>query len=395
MASDEKTPGRVPPYRLLDAFRGFAALWVVMLHACQPTITQVYPGLGKSPLFAFSLFGGLGVAIFFVISGYCIASAAVSARGKTNPAVTFVKARARRIYPPYYAASALMIVSALLAAYLESRGVLAGSALGKLDPLNKGPLYYVAALTLTQTPLRQGMLIVIFWSLCYEVAFYLVVLLAMAATPRSAHPTVLLHGLNGLTVACLAWRLLSPGTCPFPLDLWPMFGLGVLVFHARLDPTARSPRVWFAAAAALTAAEAARHWGAGDVGKPAPGLEWCVALGFAGLLLGLYRYDGRLSGLAPVRLLAAAGVFSYSLYLTHVPVLGVVNQLGRKLGVTESTFWVQDLVMVALSVGFARVFFAGFERPFLGGRPTPKVVDRPGVPPEGRAVAGEVPGAAA
>lgn len=56
-------------YHLLDASRGFAALWVVMLHVSLLGLPQ--------PIYEFSSFGLLGVQMFFVISGYCIANAAL------------------------------------------------------------------------------------------------------------------------------------------------------------------------------------------------------------------------------------------------------------------------------------------------------------------------------
>jgi len=49
------------PYRLLDAWRGVAALWVVLLHTRLPGI--------PAPLYAWSAGGHLGVPMFFVISG--------------------------------------------------------------------------------------------------------------------------------------------------------------------------------------------------------------------------------------------------------------------------------------------------------------------------------------
>ena len=65
-------------YKTLDAWRGIASLWVVMLHACVPAIGTRYFALQLQPIYAFSLLGSLGVQMFFVISGYCIANAASS-----------------------------------------------------------------------------------------------------------------------------------------------------------------------------------------------------------------------------------------------------------------------------------------------------------------------------
>ena len=81
------------PYRLLDAFRGVAALWVILLHTRLPTTPE--------PLASICSSGHLGVPIFFVISGYCIAHAAVRSQDAPQPILKFALARIRRIYPPY------------------------------------------------------------------------------------------------------------------------------------------------------------------------------------------------------------------------------------------------------------------------------------------------------
>ena len=67
------TPDR---YQTLDAWRGLASLWVVMLHATQTTIPEQFPQLAHRALYAFSFWGSLGVPIFFVVSGYCICGSA-------------------------------------------------------------------------------------------------------------------------------------------------------------------------------------------------------------------------------------------------------------------------------------------------------------------------------
>jgi peptidoglycan/LPS O-acetylase OafA/YrhL len=56
-------------YQTLDAWRGLAAIWVAMIHACIPVIGTQYPNLANNPVFAFSLYGRLALSMFFVISG--------------------------------------------------------------------------------------------------------------------------------------------------------------------------------------------------------------------------------------------------------------------------------------------------------------------------------------
>ena len=59
---------RTERYRLLDAFRGIAIIWIVCYHILQ----DVREEYGKILNYIIS-HGALGIQIFFVISGYGIA----------------------------------------------------------------------------------------------------------------------------------------------------------------------------------------------------------------------------------------------------------------------------------------------------------------------------------
>src|SRR5688500_7182586 len=98
---------RRPRYESLDLWRGVACL-LVLLHLS----TFISPGPQE-----FAALGSLGqlwaegaarmwlgVPIFFVISGYCIAATADSQRRRRGrPAMEYFLRRFRRIFPPYWA----------------------------------------------------------------------------------------------------------------------------------------------------------------------------------------------------------------------------------------------------------------------------------------------------
>src|SRR5881394_3841162 len=83
-------------YRTLDAWRGVAALAVLLFHAVSPVVPE-----GGGPLAAVCRQGLLGVFIFFPLSGYCIL-AAVEADPERRVG-RYLGRRARRILPPYWA----------------------------------------------------------------------------------------------------------------------------------------------------------------------------------------------------------------------------------------------------------------------------------------------------
>jgi exopolysaccharide production protein ExoZ len=84
-------------FLILDAFRGCAALWVVLYHGRLESVVPRFPGIEHNAFYAFSTLGSLGVQLFFVISGYCIASAAAASLRREDHSLAFMWARLRRI----------------------------------------------------------------------------------------------------------------------------------------------------------------------------------------------------------------------------------------------------------------------------------------------------------
>lgn len=348
------------PYRLLDAWRGVAALWVVMLHVRLPAT--------PAPLYEFSLLGLLGVPMFFVISGYCIANAAMRSLSNSQPTRHFLKARVRRIYPPYFFASLLAVLLSLLLTMLMQHHLVKSSQIADLNLFHQDWRFWFGSLTLTQLPLHTALLIRVLWSLCYEAAFYAIVALFLFCAVRAKQTPRLLDALSLLTVGTLVWLNVAGSACPFPWKLWPQFGLGVLVYQTLAQPTRRSPQLIFLLCGALITVFALRH-GSESNQEGLPGAAQAFFyLGFAVILLWLFRWDDRLAGGWLIRLLSWVGMFSYSLYLIHLLALGIVTQGLNRVHSIESHPLLLYLVKFTLCVAIGRLFFHFFERPFLDTR---------------------------
>ena len=90
-------------YKTLDHWRGIAVLWVVSFHG--------FHTLAEKSLYPVAEFlksvaapGWLGVHIFFVISGYCIAANVYKLVSTHRGPWDFIKGRALRIIPTYWLA---------------------------------------------------------------------------------------------------------------------------------------------------------------------------------------------------------------------------------------------------------------------------------------------------
>ena len=97
-----------PRYNSLDFWRGTACLFIVVLHAAffaKVGLTDAEMHKHHLAAMVFNLINHwmwVGVPMFFVISGYCIAATADSSRRKSHPTANYFKRRLKRIFPPYW-----------------------------------------------------------------------------------------------------------------------------------------------------------------------------------------------------------------------------------------------------------------------------------------------------
>jgi len=368
---------KTAPYRTLEAWRGFASLWVVMFHSAHATFVR-YPELQAAPVYAFSLYGALGVQIFFVISGYCIATAACNVLPRERGFQRFLRARLRRIYPPFWFAWPLAAAFTVFAGLAAKALHLGPSYSAANDVLHQPAAYWLSNLTLTQVPFHRPSLISPTWTLCYEIGFYLIVALLIPVPFLARQPRCFLNALHALTVTALLALALVPQYQFYPLDLWPQFGLGAVVYDVVRHPGERRPRLWLLAVAALFLAFIVRFDLSSGPTDMSSRLTFAVTLAFGLLLLLLHRFDAALSRMKVVQAFSRIGLFSYSLYLIHMLVIGVVNQIVHLAKTPERLHLLAFSVTVLIAVGAGRIFYQFFERPFV--KPVFQAPARPSEP---------------
>jgi peptidoglycan/LPS O-acetylase OafA/YrhL len=331
--------------RFLDGLRGLACLWVVLDHLHVDTLTGGLPAGVSRWVFDSGI---VGVMVFFVLSGFVIAQSwrdAVPGGVPVSAARigTFLGRRWMRLSPPYYVAIVLAVVVTVGGSVVRGDG-------GQVPSI--GSLFaHVAYLPglIEAEPINA-----VFWTLAIEMQFYVGFALVVWGVQRLGSRSVELEQTALLVLAVSA-------------TIWPLRGLE-LVNQTHLG------------AYAFAFLSGAFTWwqGALDVG-----LYWLfhVILGAAWLrwgdpLVGAVVLTGPLLHVATVgdrmqrwlgqRPLQRLGAVSYSLYLVHAPVIGVVDWFGEQLlgaGATVEALMIVPAVLASLAV--AMVFHRRVELPAL------------------------------
>jgi peptidoglycan/LPS O-acetylase OafA/YrhL len=368
---------RLPPYELLNFWRGIASLGVVAYHWAEIARYR-FPNLEGHWLYQGVSWGFLGVQLFFVISGYCIAAAAVAVLRRGETIGDYLFARVRRIYPTYWASLLLVICFILGGAWLVKIGKIGNNIFAAHDMTTAPFLYYLANLTLTMGILKQPAMLAVAWTLCYEVMFYGIVGIALLWGLRSKNPHQLLQLLHLFTVGCLIALWL--GVRVFPFDLWAQFGIGVLLFHwlscGTKEVAQKQVVPWVGAILALMVSFTLfRNVPLGLSKVNSQPQYLATLLVTLGLLL-TYRYDSIWSKNPIIRVFAAVGIFSYSLYLTHTLTIRIVSAGAQALHMTEATHYLLFVLAFVVAVGCAYPFFLLFEKPIIESRRVKKTAEK-------------------
>ena len=320
----------------IDAFRGLAALMVATFHM------NVVPFEGKAGTLTLawrSLWshGHLGVPVFFALSGYCVTSSWM----RLSDWRRYSYLRIRRIFPPYW--SSLLLILTLAC----SRKLLFG--VNDVATLPRSVLAVLATLALDTAPASRVVTVNwVYWTLTCEVAFYAILLVAMLSGWAKARMLVAAHAVL-CTVAALN---LAPNSGPlFIGKYWPLFGVGAALSLLSNHPKAGVLMLCMSSAGALLG----HHY--------SPGPDYVIAAFATTLLIWLSRHVALPKMLQPVRRL---GIFSYSLYLVHVPV-GVycLMRLLPKSYPSDAAYLFQQFLVLGGTIAASWLFFQVAEKPFI------------------------------
>lgn len=260
-------------------------------------------------------YGYLGVAAFFVLSGFVMALNTARVTATATFTARFIARRLVRLTPPYYAAI-LLALSFLLIENLWFNGA---------EPMPSAMNLAAHAIYL-QDMLRYPQINDVFWTLCVEVQFYLVFALLLWLVQRLGRDRsldmrrMLVLWIGGLLTMALPMDFIQgPVWTGSFLPYWYSFVAGAVVSWGCLH---RGRALWFAWT--YCAATAVLGWISAD--------KFAVVSCATALLLLLASLTGGMARWLNFRWARSLGLVSYSLYLIHNNVIG-------------ATFRVTDLLL--------------------------------------------------
>lgn len=326
----------------LDGLRGLAALYVMLFHAWLLSFRHFPHNNGPSYL-VWAMYGRLSVVFFLALSGFSLALGPAAHQWRLGGVARFLRRRAWRILPAYWAALTL----SLIVAYQVPASF-------KGEPTHKTIAVFGLLLQdvfWARTP--NGA----FWSVAVEAELYLLFPLLLLIRRRLGAVVLLAAATLPLIAYGVVRGVPAEGDTGLMPHLLPVFVAGI----AAAGVKARLPWQWPAAAAVLPVLYVihlkgpywtAHHYFWIDLAIT-PGLTMLILAVANGRLGWMARFDG-------------LGRISYSLYLIHLPILTVLaKKVAPHYAAKGAHTWFFVVVVgVPLSLAVAWLFAQVFELPF-------------------------------
>jgi peptidoglycan/LPS O-acetylase OafA/YrhL len=374
--------GGVLRLEYLDGLRAVASLYVVLFHAglgFSAPLSEL-PGWTRNLQRALS-FGHDAVAVFIVLSGYCLMLPVARAEGlMTRGLPSYITRRAWRILPPYFAT---LVVSLSLLALFPVLETPTKTIWDDTSPaFGAGSLVSHLLLVHNFFPDWAHRINGPLWSVAteWQIYFFFPFVLLPIWRRFGALPSLLV----GFALGC-SFLWVAPGAA-HSVNSWylGLFGLGMCAagigFASRAQERSLRERApWGLITLALL--------GAVGVGVTALIKRWFAVMPLSDSLVGAATASALVyltrcalrPATEPRPLLLRAfesgplvllGRFSYSLYLTHLPIVALCYFGLRRYALSPGSQWLWlVLLSLPLSLLFSYGFFWLFERRFVGSPP--------------------------
>ena len=358
----------------IDGIRALASLYVVLHHCC-----QIYQDPDATPRYGYYAFipwllRGRAVAVFMALSGFVLMLpvAKSSTMAISGGFFSYLKRRARRILPPYYAALALTL---LCIAFVPGMNRATGEFWGRALPaFSAGNLVSHLLLMHWVNPAWIYRINPPWWTLGADWALYFIFPTLLLPIWRKWGIGPLL--MAGITLGFLPHILLRKTAWHFDwVSPWfiGLFAMGMAGAVLQASPLLSNSATRFKKLLLGPTGMIVLAIGFGTLWKSRVAMDYL----FGAMTVWLILYCGQPAGNRAIgrnfllQLLQSAplrgiGTFSYSIYLIHGPVLMMLYRLIEPLDLSEG--WRAVFMFAAapsIAVLVAWLFYRTVERPLL------------------------------
>jgi hypothetical protein len=338
--------------------RGLASMMVAVGHL-SGAVAARHPDILGATAHEILGYGRYGVHIFFLLSGFVIAHSVITGAHSFNYFGRFVGRRFVRLDLPYWSVIALELV------LLAVSGMIMAQYERELPSLPQiaANMFYV------QEFLGYEHISPVFWTLCYEVQFYVVFVLALVLLTKlglAGAPAAAVRWIaTGVLALSFAWSLsIYLGLLPDPhnalfVDRWFQFALGVIAYlYYRGTCDWRPVAASIALCVVLAVTFAPNNYR----------LETTILTAATAVaILGSLRFP-LWNGLLAGPTMQFFGRISYSLYLLHLAIGWRAIVVARELmgsAYTTATAWLVLAFGIAVSVLASWIMYLLIEGPAI------------------------------
>jgi peptidoglycan/LPS O-acetylase OafA/YrhL len=345
-------------FQYIDGLRGVASMMVAVGHL-GGAVAAKHPDILGATVHDILDYGRYGVHIFFLLSGFVIAHSVITGAYSFGYLGRFIGRRFVRLDVPYWTVIALELV--LLA--------LSGLVMAQYERELPSLPQIAANMFYLQQYLGYEHISPVFWTLCYEVQFYVVFVLCLVLLTKLRSAGASPAAVRGIAIGALALSFIGSlaiyvGLAPNPhhalfVDRWFQFALGVITYLYYRGSCGWRP---FAASVGLCVALAVLF------SRDAYHLETTILTAATAVaILASVRFalwNSLLIGPA----MQFFGRISYSLYLLHLPIGWRAIVVARELlgtAYTPAMAWVVFAFGIAVSVFASWIMYLLIEGPAI------------------------------
>ncbi|MCC6931626.1 MAG: acyltransferase [Deltaproteobacteria bacterium] len=299
----------------IQVLRAIAVLIVVLVHL---GTAEFYYLKGNHFLFPWCRAGNIGVDIFFVISGFIMVSTTQSMSPGYSTCVTFLTRRFIRIYPIYWGYCLLNVLQNYIFSLLSEK-----------RPFE--PRFLPLLKSFSLFPQVDLPLILVSWSLTYEVWFYLVFGLLLFFKRSWLFGLLVIWlafivaGNTNNLAAAIGYNLANPGSTPIwntvfgPLSAEFIMGCFIALLCLKIKPR-KLPALILLLLASMAIAYSFYYAAIYGMGEGWRRILYCGLP--SALLVASFVYGEKAGIIYPPKSLLFIGDASYSIYLSHFMIIG-------------------------------------------------------------------------